>query len=316
MSNAESSGARGGPRVLVIFPGALGDLLCFAPALRALARRHAPSALELMARRELARLAVGRLSVERGHSIDRREAGLLFSEAPDAAAGAGEFFACFSRVYCFLGAANLTCRRVLAEACAGEVSFHPFLRADSTHSGEHVALGYLRSLGAEASPLDGHIDLGEKDLGAAARVLAHHRLSPGEFLLMLAGSGSPNKNWPAKRFAELARLLPGGRRAAVLLGPAESGLGEFFRAQGLSVVEGLELEVAAALARLALRFVGNDSGISKLAAAAGAPGVVLFGPTDARRWRPLGEVEVLARQPLEELQATEVAQALADRGFG
>ena len=43
---------------------------------------------------------------------------------------------------------------------------------------------------------------------------------------------------------------------------------------------------AALLAGAAL-YLGNDSGISHLAAAVGAPGVVLFGPTDARRWRPL-----------------------------
>jgi ADP-heptose:LPS heptosyltransferase len=39
------------------------------------------------------------------------------------------------------------------------------------------------------------------------------------------------------------------------------------------------------LARAAL-FVGNDSGVSHLAGAVGAAGVVLFGPSDPRRWRP------------------------------
>ena len=53
-------------------------------------------------------------------------------------------------------------------------------------------------------------------------------------------------------------------------------------------------DVAALLAGVAL-FVGNDSGISHLAAAVGTPGVVLFGPTDARRWRPLSP-DVVALQ--------------------
>src|SRR5579863_9608467 len=79
-------------RVLVIFPGALGDLICLIPALRALLRRHRGAALELMAREELARFAVARIglriglrigvesspmarshSISRSHSIDRRE---------------------------------------------------------------------------------------------------------------------------------------------------------------------------------------------------------------------------------------------------
>ena len=42
-------------RRLVIFPGALGDLICLVPALRAIGRQQPEAALELMARRELAR---------------------------------------------------------------------------------------------------------------------------------------------------------------------------------------------------------------------------------------------------------------------
>src|ERR1039458_6206671 len=67
-------------RVLVIFPGALGDLMCLMPALGAISRRHPGASVELMARMELARLAAGRTVVARGHSIDAREVGELFTE--------------------------------------------------------------------------------------------------------------------------------------------------------------------------------------------------------------------------------------------
>ena len=46
-------------------------------------------------------------------------------------------------------------------------------------------------------------------------------------------------------------------------------------------------EAAACLARAAL-FVGNDSGLMHLAAAAGAPTLGLFGPTDAAEYAPSG----------------------------
>src|SRR5271156_6603662 len=103
-------------RVLVIFPGALGDLICLGPALRALARRHHEATLELMAREELARFAVHRLGIvhdgivrggitqahsqpySRSHSIDRREVAALFAEAPDLTA-ATQFFRPFARIY-------------------------------------------------------------------------------------------------------------------------------------------------------------------------------------------------------------------------
>lgn len=67
-------------RVLIIFPGALGDLICLAPTIAAIARRHRSAELELMARYELAEFAVGRLGITRAHSIDRREVALLFRE--------------------------------------------------------------------------------------------------------------------------------------------------------------------------------------------------------------------------------------------
>jgi ADP-heptose:LPS heptosyltransferase len=45
--------------------------------------------------------------------------------------------------------------------------------------------------------------------------------------------------------------------------------------------------LAAVLARAGL-YVGNDSGVSHLAAAAGCPTVALFGPTDPALWSPVG----------------------------
>jgi len=298
------------PRVLIIFPGALGDLICLGPAMRALARRHRDATIELMARDELARFAIGRMGVARGHSIERREVSLLFSEAPDAPARAGEFFAGFAYIYSFFGADSATCRRVLAEACPGVVGFYPFRRTDFGEGEQHVASAYLQSLGEAAEPLEVRIDLRAEDIEAASMTLTRHRLEASNFILLMPGSGSPKKNWPAERFIELAGLLPRARPAAIILGPAEAGWNRFFADRGIPVLQGLELGEVAAIARIAAAFVGNDSGISHLAAAVGTPGVVLFGPTDARRWRPLGKVKVISRSPLRDLQAREVAQAL------
>jgi len=46
-------------------------------------------------------------------------------------------------------------------------------------------------------------------------------------------------------------------------------------------------EIAALLAR-ADEYLGGDTGVSHLAGAVGLAGVVIFGPTRARTWRPLG----------------------------
>src|ERR1700720_2568852 len=121
-------------RVLVIFPGALGDLVCLGPALHALARRHPGTALELMARWELARFAVARFSFarfgfarfgfarirvaraySRAHSIDRREVSALFAEDADLIEAA-EFFRSFTHIYSFFASEDARFRHALAKA--------------------------------------------------------------------------------------------------------------------------------------------------------------------------------------------------------
>jgi heptosyltransferase-3 len=107
----------------------------------------------------------------------------------------------------------------------------------------------------------------------------------------------PPKVWPAERFAALFQVLASGpvpgAVPAVFAGPGEA---ERAMAQPLlaalpgaiDLVGRLSLpEVAACLARCAL-FVGNDSGLMHLAAAAQAPTLGLFGPTPAEEYAPAG----------------------------
>ena len=81
------------------------------------------------------------------------------------------------------------------------------------------------------------------------------------------------------------------------------------------MLKDLDLPTVAAIARLAAAFVGNDSGVSHLAAAVGTPGVVIFGPTDPARWRPLGpagtQIDILRREPIDSIEVAEVAGALS-----
>jgi lipopolysaccharide heptosyltransferase III len=301
------------PRTLVIFPGALGDLICLVPALNAIARRAGASSVELMARGELARLAVGRIAgIARGHSIDRREVAMLFRGDAGASAEVREFFTPFARIYSFFAANDARFRRALAEA-AGEstpVSFHPF-RAEEAG---HVAEGNLRSIDAASEPLDATVAVLATDLADASRALSRIGARARGYVLMLAGSGSAIKNWPPEKFVLLARRIAPAREAVVALGPTEANLGAKFEAARIPILRDLELGTVAAIARQAATFVGNDSGVSHLAAAAGARGVVLFGPTDPARWRPLGDVTVIRREPLAAIPVGEVLRAVKASG--
>jgi heptosyltransferase III len=293
-------------RLLVIFPGALGDLICLGPALRAIARRHHDATLELMARPELARFAVGRMGIEAGHSIDRREVSSLFRNDGGAEPRAHAFFGQFGRIYSFFASDDHNFRRRLGAAACGEVSFHRFRPPGDGHLGRL----YLDSVGACGEPLESHIDLARSDFDSAAEVLHRVGAAHGKFCLVFPGSGSMTKNWPLDRFLELAKHVSPIVKPLAILGPAESAMEASFQERQVAALKGLELNVVAALAHHARAFVGNDSGVSHLAAAAGARGIVIFGPTDSIRWQPLGEVTVVRRKPLDALAVTEVLQAL------
>lgn len=292
-------------RVLVIFPGALGDLICLAPALSALRRRHRDASLELMARDELVRLAIGRLGIDRGESIDRREVGRLFVDA--SLTERIDLFRDYRRVYSFFGTENPIFRKMLITAASdATLSFHPFRPVNACH----IAIAYLVSIGEPATPLQIHFRLLDADLYAATNLLARLHLHSGKFVLIFPGSGSRAKNWPFENFVAMATGLARKIPALFILGPAEAEFAPRLRTIGVPILFDLELPVVAAIASQARLFAGNDSGVSHLAAAAGAPGLLIFGPTDPARWRPLGEVEVISRMPLEALEHGEVTAAV------
>jgi ADP-heptose:LPS heptosyltransferase len=131
------------------------------------------------------------------------------------------------------------------------------------------------------------------------RARAAELLRGGPWLVLGPTANWSEKVWPAERFVAVARALTAaggalqGAGIAVLGGP---GAGE--RAMAAPVLEALPgavdlvgtlalPEVAAVLERAAL-YIGNDSGLMHLAAAAGAPVVGLFGQSDAREYGPTG----------------------------
>jgi len=107
------------------------------------------------------------------------------------------------------------------------------------------------------------------------------------------GSGSPAKNWPAEKFALLAEKIKSGTNfePLVLVGEADAKPAAVMRSllPGFHFFENLSLRDAASLLSISAGFIGNDSGITHLAAALGVPVVALFGPTDPAVWAPRGK---------------------------
>ncbi len=112
-------------------------------------------------------------------------------------------------------------------------------------------------------------------------------------------SGSKKKNWPLPSYYELAHRLH--CRVEWTAGPEEE-LDGAHRFEDLG-------ELAAWL-RGARLYIGNDSGITHLAAALGVQTLAIFGPTDPAQWAPRGSnVTVVQRDPLADLKVESVLAA-------
>jgi len=119
-------------------------------------------------------------------------------------------------------------------------------------------------------------------------------------IIMHPGAGSPRKRWPVENFVQVATIIRGMNLGEVVfvVGPAESDLAPFIKARqkgGFRVYEVCDLSHVMVLVQQARCFVGNDSGVTHLAAFMGTPTVAIFGPSSPKRWAPVGRATKVLR---------------------
>jgi ADP-heptose:LPS heptosyltransferase len=143
-------------------------------------------------------------------------------------------------------------------------------------------------------------------------------VKPRPYAMLVPGGSAhrPEKRWPVEKYGELARILYSkGLDIVIIGGPQETPLAHMIqrdvpRARDLTGrTDFARIAILGAKAALA---IGNDTGPLHLAAAAGAPTVVLFsGASDPSLSAPRGTVAVLQAQRLSDLAVASVAQAAA-----
>ena len=114
-------------------------------------------------------------------------------------------------------------------------------------------------------------------------------LRPRGYAVLHPGASSPSRRWPIASFAKVAERLHSDGLCVVVTGSrAESHLADDLARQTRSPVLSLcgrtDLPGLALLLRDSAVLVGNDTGTAHLAAAVGARGVTIFQPGDPRRW--------------------------------
>jgi len=321
-------------RIVFIHGGAIGDLVQALPAMAAVRAAWPQAAVTLIGRPERAALAVLAGAAER--TVDLETCGLWRrmgeAEAPALPVldGADLVVDWFTKGRLAARGARRTATgeisalapaaRGLGRDDRGVVAVDPIPPDGWDRSAAAWILDQVReSLGLGAAREVPAIGLSEAGEAAARRLLALRGVR-GRFVAIHPGSGSRAKNWPADRFAAVARRVEeqAGREVVWLSGPAEQERGTLPPgAKHDTVLADLPLVEVAGVLGLADAYLGNDSGITQVAASVrradgrATPTVALFGPTDSGVWAPRGEhVRVIAAADgqIETITVDEVGQ--------
>lgn len=281
-------------RSLVLFPGALGDFICFFPALQTLSRC---AQVDLLAQSAFADLVPPTVRVR---SLECCEISRLFVPGSAQEERMRNFFGSYFSIYSWMGNGQREFVRELQSASRGRVRVFPF-RPVWTRM--HQADYYLSCLGEDSpEPRIPEIALKPEAVEWCENYWARRSLNGKAVLALAPGSGAKEKNWPVALFqaaAEWWRQRTAGE-VVVVLGPVEEereGYGSLF--ERAVVARKLSLVQLAALLVQSDLYLGNDSGVTHLAAALGVRTIALFGPSDVQQWAPRGQKVAILAQNME-----------------
>jgi ADP-heptose:LPS heptosyltransferase len=279
-------------RCLIIFPGALGDFLCFLPTLQFLSQGME---VDLLAHSEFADLVPSTIKVG---SLERYEIRRLFVPGSAQEKRLRDFFDSYSSIFSWSGDGQSTFVRELKKVSHGRARVFPF--QPEVQSQQHQSAYYLACI-ADRPREAGNVEIPLKPEAVAwsERYWQQHFLIGKPVMALAPGSGAREKNWPPASFLAVAKWW---RRqncgsVVVILGPVEEERGDYAAlCEEAVVARNLNLAELSALLQRCDLYLGNDSGVSHLAAALGVPTAVLFGPSNVARWAPLGKnVKVLTQ---------------------
>lgn len=279
------------PKILVFRGGALGDFILTLPAISSLRLRWPEAYLELVGHEKSAGLALTTGLIDRLQSLDSARMALYFQTECPLPPDEKKYLASFDLIVSYLHDPDGILLKHLQEAGARNiVAVSPIVR--KKHASDHFFFGLKNVLGDEIKKCPPARLEWPTHLSQAARQYVRAEIGKKRFIIIHPGSGRPAKNWGIEKFAMLTKKIRAETcfEPLIIGGEADANVIENMRSltPECRVLNEKPLIETASIISVASGFVGNDSGITHLAAALGIPVVALFGPTNPAIWAPRG----------------------------
>jgi heptosyltransferase-3 len=291
-------------RILVIRGGAIGDFILTLPMLNALRCAYSHAHIDILGYKHIAVLAENRFYAQAVHSIEHGPLASFFAKNSELPAELANYFASFDLIISYLydpdGVFEMNLRR-----CGVENLIHGPGKIDHRAHAARQLSRPLQTLGLCVDDLSAKLYPSAEDRDAANAFLGD---CARPIVAFHPGSGGEMKNWPLENWIDLGNHLIASKdfRGSIVVISGEADTDQVARLQSIwkeatvRFAKSLPLPHLAAVLEQTI-FIGHDSGISHLAAAAGANCVLLFGPTDPAVWAPANENVRVLQAPRGEM---------------
>ena len=288
------------------------------PALKALRVAHPKAGIEILGYSHIAAIADKRFYAEAVRSIEYAALSRFFARKAELPSELCDYFAGFDLILSYLYDPDGIFEENLRRCGAENILRGPSKVVSGMSAAEQLAQP-LQSLGITVTDLAPKIFPSAEDWEFASQFLENCEVP---ILAVHPGSGSEKKNWQIQNWIELVRAVLNRaatsrrrfRTVLIVSGEADEKARQRLRTSfdnesHVRLVHQFPLPQLSALLAQST-FIGHDSGISHLAAAAGARSIILFGPSDPNVWAPQNKDVTVLIAPNEDLAQLAVATVL------
>jgi heptosyltransferase III len=281
-------------RLAILHQGALGDFLLALPIFEGIHQLFPGSLIDFCCRLEHAELLRTKSYFGTAHSSDSSTLALLYHDEHWRKVQLPPFLASAHHIFIFGQATGRILANRLAQLTNSPVSWlRSFPDECYQQPISFFLLKQLRQQGLEVSYSATRIDPLPSEILAIEGLLGCAGCGERQPVAIHPGSGGRKKIWPLQKWWSLLRWIQSeyDHPVVLLLGPADVHLKSFAeqaQEHGAYLLENITLQRLCALFHKCRLYIGNDSGVTHLAAVAGAPTIAIFGPTLPEVWAPRG----------------------------